>query len=587
MSDIIYLRVTGETQGNISPGCGTYASVGNRWQHGHEDEIFSFSLTHALRGTGKEINLEGLRFQKLIDKSTPLFINAITNNERLFIEIDFWRINRTGRWERYYYIELRNASVIDIHTRITLNDLPTEDISVAYDYIQYKHLIANTAFDYLAFHAEYNHLFIPRRAQAPAPPKPAPVKPPSPPAPKVTPVYAKSCLKEKGCTDAGSAEEPAKNFGQMAIFTQPIVDDCCGYAHPDEATVATLTLGALTQISGEWSLSGALGAARAIPWIGALASALYVPSAGKGSDRVPGRDEFWYEEELRKKALAGGTATTRVRFFWGTDIHGKPQIYGVHTGEGTPYENVRVANMVWNADTQRYEFTPAHGVDGPLITWTPGKPQNGDVPAHTGNQTAPIDQPTILVNPIPEGQGKYTTPPLPVPDVADFNDYILIFPADSGIQPIYVYLKDDPRDQPGTAIGNGVKLTSETKWLDMSATNEGNGAPIPAHIADKLRGKNYSNFRAFREDLWREVQKDPVLSKEFSTLNLSTMVDGKAPISPRPGHYEGPKIELKKFEIHHVKPIEKGGGIYDIDNLRITTPKFHKLIHYGKVKGDR
>lgn len=81
-------------------------------------------------------------------------------------------------------------------------------------------------------------------------------------------------------------------------------------------------------------------------------------SAGEGSARVPGRDEFWYEEELRQKALAGSTATTRVRFFWGTDIHGKPQVYGVHTGEGTPYENVRVANMQWNEQTQRYEFTP-------------------------------------------------------------------------------------------------------------------------------------------------------------------------------------------------------------------------------------
>ncbi|MEZ2603728.1 type VI secretion system tube protein TssD [Kluyvera intermedia] len=575
MSDIIYLRVTGETQGNISAGCGTYASVGNRWQHGHEDEIFSFSLTHALRGTGKGINLEGLRFQKLIDKSTPLFINAITNNERLFIEIDFWRINRTGRWERYYYIELRNASVIDIHTRITLNDLPTEDISVAYDYIQYKHLIANTAFDYLAFHAEYNHLFIPRRAQAPAPPKPAPVKPPSPPAPKVTPVYAKSCLKEKGCTDAGSAEEPAKNFGQMAIFTQPIVDDCCGYAHPDEATVATLTLGTLTQISGEWSLSGALGAARAIPWIGALASALYVPSAGKGSDRVPGRDEFWYEEELRKKALAGGTATTRVRFFWGTDIHGKPQVFGVHTGEGTPYENVRVANMQWNADTQRYEFTPAHGVDGPLITWTPGKPQNGDVPAHTGNLVPPIDQPTILVNPIPDGQSEYTTPPLQMPDDADFNDYILVFPADSGVQPIYIYLKS-ARDEPGMATGKGEILSDNARWLETASS--GLGAPISSQVADKLRGRTFRNFGHFREEFWLAVSECPELLRQFTKSNQTIIKSKGAPFVIEEQAIGGREL----FELHHIEQIQYDGPVYDIDNLRINTPRNHIRIHKEK-----
>lgn len=41
--------------------------------------------------------------------------------------------------------------------------------------------------------------------------------------PWVAPVYAKSCLKEKGCTDAGTAEEPVEYFGQMTIFAQPDV----------------------------------------------------------------------------------------------------------------------------------------------------------------------------------------------------------------------------------------------------------------------------------------------------------------------------------------------------------------------------
>ncbi|ENZ88374.1 VgrG protein [Salmonella enterica subsp. houtenae serovar 16:z4,z32:-- str. RKS3027] len=45
----------------------------------------------------------------------------------------------------------------------------------------------------------------------------------------------------------------------------------------------------------------------------------------------------------------------------------------------------------------------------------------------------------------------------------------------------------------------------------MSVTNQGNGAPIPAHIADKLRGMKFKNFDDFREALWLEVSKDPVL----------------------------------------------------------------------------
>ena len=289
--------------------------------------------------------------------------------------------------------------------------------------------------------------------------------------PWVTPVYAKSCLKEKGCTDAGTAEEPADNFGQMAIFAQPVEDDCCGYGHqhehddddvvqhaqsvkrrkpgsesatvPAEASAAPVALaaGAMTQVWGEWSLTGVLGAARGIPYVGALASALYIPSAGEGSDRVPGRDEYWYEEELRQKALTGARATTRVRFFWRADEQGNMRVYGVHTGEGTPYEGVRTADMKWVKDNNRYEFTPA-GVDGPLITWTPETPEGSDQPSHTGSDIRPIDQATILVTPIPDGKDEYTTPPFPVPEERDLNDYILVFPADSGIKPIYVYLNE-------------------------------------------------------------------------------------------------------------------------------------------------
>ncbi|VEA09033.1 VgrG protein [Salmonella enterica subsp. enterica serovar Sanjuan] len=434
-------------------------------------------------------------------------------------------------------------------------------------------------------------MFIPRRV-APAhkpTPAPVPIVNPVPPPPEVTPVYAKSCLQEKGCTDAGTTEEPAENFGQMAIFAQPAVDDCCGYrhqhdeknmAHPAEAVAAPLVFA--NQIWGKWSLSGVLSATRGVPYIGALASALYIPSAGEGSARVPGRDEFWYEEVLRQKALAGSTATTRVRFFWRDDIHGKPQVYGVHTGEGTPYENVRVANMLWNKHRQRYEFTPAHSADGPLITWTPEKPATGDLPGHTGNSRPPVDQPTILVTPIPDGKNEYTTPPFSLPAVEDFNDYILVFPADSGIKPIYVYLKDDPRNQPGVVTGKGVELSPGTRWLDMSVTNKGNGAPIPAHIADKLRGKEFKNFDDFREALWLEVSKDPDLMEQFLEKNRDALNQAHAPYTSKDGYYYGPKKVLKKFQIHHFIAIEHGGEVYDIDNMRIVTPRLHDEIHYRR-----
>jgi hypothetical protein len=127
--------------------------------------------------------------------------------------------------------------------------------------------------------------------------------------PWVTPVYAKSCLKEKGCTNAGTAEEPVDNFGQMTIFAQPVEDDCCGYGHQhaDDEVVqhaqsaknVNLTLGRKCTCSGNGSaacccygrddpgLGGMvpdrrIGCGPGIPYVVAMMSALYVPSAGEG-----------------------------------------------------------------------------------------------------------------------------------------------------------------------------------------------------------------------------------------------------------------------------------------------------------------
>ncbi len=328
----------------------------------------------------------------------------------------------------------------------------------------------------------------------------------------------------------------------------------------------------MTQVWGEWSLTGVLGAARGIPYIGAMMSALYVPSAGEGSDRVPGRDEFWYEEELRQKALTGAKATTRVRFFWRQDEQGNMRVYGVHTGEGTPYEGVRTANMVWNSQNNQYEFTPAHGADGPLITWTPERPEGSDLPSHTGSGIKLPDQATILVTPIPDGKDEYTTSPFPVPEERDFNDYILVFPAGSGIKPIYVCLKT-ARDEPGVATGKGKILSGSEKWLE--AASSGLGAPVPAQVASKLRGKSFRNFDHFREEFWLAVSECPELMKDFKPSNQILIRMGLAPY-PVPSEQVGGRTT---FELHHLEEIQHGGEVFNMDNINVTTPRLHIGIH--------
>ncbi|MGN1976547.1 HNH endonuclease signature motif containing protein, partial [Yersinia enterocolitica] len=100
-------------------------------------------------------------------------------------------------------------------------------------------------------------------------------------------------------------------------------------------------------------------------------------------------------------------------------------------------------------------------------------------------------------------------------------------------------------------------------------------APIPAQIANKLRGRKFSNFDRFREAFWQEVANDPELSGQFKFGNLGNIKNGKAP-SPRESEQVGSRV---KYELHHVKPISKDGAVYDIDNIRVLTPKKHIEIH--------
>lgn len=177
MSDIIYVTINGEVQGGISKDCGSDASVGNRYQHGHEDEVFVFSLVKSFSSTGAGVNAQGITFCKIIDKSSPLLMNAINNNESLNMVFSIYRVNRFGRMEKYYLIEVRGARISGIDTRVDTNTLHYEYITVNYDYIHSRHLMAGTEFDYLVAPENYSRLFPPTPiSPEPKPPEEPPVR---------------------------------------------------------------------------------------------------------------------------------------------------------------------------------------------------------------------------------------------------------------------------------------------------------------------------------------------------------------------------------------------------------------------------
>jgi type VI secretion system secreted protein Hcp len=137
-----YLRLTGDVQGEIK---------GSVTQAGREDSIMVMACSHEINSprdaasglaTGKRQH-KPLVITKEIDKSTPLLMNALVNNENISnLSLQFWQPSRSGKEVQYYTIELINATVSDIRQEMLDNRYPenmrlsvTEHVSFNYQKI--------------------------------------------------------------------------------------------------------------------------------------------------------------------------------------------------------------------------------------------------------------------------------------------------------------------------------------------------------------------------------------------------------------------------------------------------------------------
>jgi hypothetical protein len=85
------------------------------------------------------------------------------------------------------------------------------------------------------------------------------------------------------------------------------------------------------------------------------------------------------------------------------------------------------------------------------------------------------------------------------------------------------------RDHSGKSdTGKGEVLSGTEKWLE--AASSGLGAPVPAQVADKLRGKSFRNLDHFREEFWLAVAECPELMSQFKKSN-QTAIRGATPLS--------------------------------------------------------
>ena len=331
------------------------------------------------------------------------------------------------------------------------------------------------------------------------------------------------------------------------------------------------------------SLGGAIDAARkagAALGSGQLAvlvgSVFYSPSLGNGElQRSPVVLSIPFSQLSRGLAdninlLDNDSITVPFRAI--SSVRGEhTQLYLSETGERLS-DRVRVRKVKLDPLSNLYTFT-TEGLLPRTLTWTPNNAPGSET---LGSTALPSEQSDIKIYPgarVTTVEGRIDEHP--TCDEADSDDYILWFPKEAGIKPVYVMAsRTGPRYEPGTVTGMG-KAVGEN-WLGSASTTD--GAPIPSQIADQLRDQDFRDFDKFREKLWSTVTNDPELSRQFSHLNKTIMKDGYSPYAPRKEQVGG----REKFEIHHVHPIGTGGEVY---NMVIMTPKTHISLH-SKDKGE-
>ncbi|MCU0090097.1 S-type pyocin domain-containing protein [Pseudomonas koreensis] len=321
------------------------------------------------------------------------------------------------------------------------------------------------------------------------------------------------------------------------------------------------------------SLSNLRAALSGGPATAFLASVFYTPTLGNGELQrnrlvltIP-LSQLVDKDHLTKP---DGPEDLRIRAI--SSAQGKhSQLYLRSYDSGQP---VRVRHATLAPSTSLYTFT-TEGPDPITLTWTPKVPPGQDGQAGTvlpafdaGVRIYPGARVTQVEGRIDEHPGY---------DFDSQDDYILEFPAESGIESVYMMAtRGGPRYEPGTASGSGQEVGGN--WLG-SAT-ESSGAPFPARIADQLRGQDFRNFDRFRESFWKAVAADQSLSQQFGRVDLEEMRSGAAPYTDPTDNVGG----REKYEIHHKQRIADKGAVYDADNLTILTPKAHIELHRHGVQ---
>ncbi|MGH8328882.1 MAG: colicin E3/pyocin S6 family cytotoxin [Pseudomonas fluorescens] len=274
-------------------------------------------------------------------------------------------------------------------------------------------------------------------------------------------VFAKSCKLPDAIIDYSNPSgmvptDSLKDYGEVAWLGAREVDDA-GLLNLETISGSTLSLGI-----GRLALRmpalvipvAALGATGATVLAG-LAAIFWVPGLDDSA--------LYTEEQLRTLEQA----RTRVRLRVEQQADGSLKGYGFYTGKNRDWEMVDVVQFTLRGSQQVADLG-----DGVELIWTPAV-DGSDILGIPALEAAP-QAPHIWVYPPTKAADSIIVNPVYPPE---YKDFILVFPADSGVMPVYIVLSMSQQNyHPKPAF---LPAFPDAKWATPKTPIKGGGGLRP------------------------------------------------------------------------------------------------------------
>lgn len=252
-------------------------------------------------------------------------------------------------------------------------------------------------------------------------------------------VFAKSCKLPDSVIDYHNPTgyiptEVLREYGQFTLLGGRQVDES-GHTQLKKisgslpASFGTFALGR-TMPAGFSAAAGAAGAVTA-----PVAAGVLIGLVGLLMPTNLGDGSLYTEEQLRSLEQA----RTRVRLHVETQADGTLKGYGYNTQTRRDWEMIPVVTFQTRGEQQVADFG-----DGVELIWTPAVDPSATlgIPAL---EAAPKTPPIWIFPPTPAADSIIVNPIYP----PEYKDFILVFPADSGVSPLYiVYAVSDHKYYP-------------------------------------------------------------------------------------------------------------------------------------------